>query len=75
MLSGYARVSLDDETITIPLRVLEIAQIVCKDWEVDAEPTGNGAGWKVSARKDGVTVSKTGQSLTEAVKKLIESIT
>lgn len=62
---------------TFVLTALEAAGIVCHRAgfsDVDAEPTGTGGRWKVTAKAENKTVSVTGDTLTAAVVKLIERV-
>ena len=75
MVEGYAHITIKGVTETFRLNPLEIARAWCQraGFDVDAEPTGTG-GWRITARSQSVTVTKTGGSLQEAVTKLVEDV-
>lgn len=77
MVEGYANVTIGGVTKTFRLTPLEWLGIVADRAgfaEVDAEPTGSGDQWRVTAKGKNVKVTKTGSSLSEACSKLVESI-
>lgn len=77
MKFGTAYITVGDKTLAIHLEPLECARIACqaRGYDVDAEPTGKGHQWKVTATSFNgkVSLSRTGP-LTEACERLIESI-
>lgn len=78
MVEGYAHVTVGGVTKTIRMHPLEWTQLIAEraGFSVDAEPTGTGAGWKVTAISNhgSAVVRKTGSSLLEACTKLVESL-
>jgi hypothetical protein len=76
MVEGYAHITVRGVTSTIKLSPLECARIWCQraGFDVDAEPTGQGDGWKLTAKAGSATASVMGKTLHEAVTKIVEAI-
>lgn len=74
MVEGHAIYWSKGSEKKVRLTPLELVGIIVHrhGWdEVDAEPTGNGDLWKVTAKGPGRSVSATG-TLSDACRKLIE---
>lgn len=76
MVEGYAHITVKGTTQAIRLSPLECARIWAQraGFDVDAEPTGTGDGWRLRARAGNASANVVGRTLAEAVTKLIEAI-